>query len=231
MFLSFLRWAGNVQHLLWYFKGRSESACHTHMVKKKTLASPCLLTTSLFEPPYLTISSPSTAKQETLASAMSAFMQPSSSKAWLWSSCNFISWLGNPCLQWSMLLASSSPSLDHHQVPSSWSCTSVCSPPVPASLAYCKFKHKRRTEYAIKTCCVGFSVMVWFLYAVQIVKAKFGLRKPIENSPCGEKGREKHAFPAELAPVPIICLWQVVKIKFCNMDIRPIWNLSPKAFT
>lgn len=167
--------------------------------KKKSLASQCSRTTSLFEPPLLSISTPSTPKQNTLTSAMFSFMQPSSSKAWLWSSCSLISWFGNPCSQWSMLLASSSLSLDHHQVPSSRSCTSVCSPPISASLACCKFKQvKRRTEYAIRTCCVVFNSMVWSLCAVQVVKAKFDSRRRMENSPCGEKAR-KTCIPSRIS--------------------------------
>lgn len=130
---TFLKWAGYVQHLLWYFKGRSESGCHTHMVK----TPPSCFTVPAYylcEPPRWSISGPSTAMQKALASAMSYFMRPSPSKAWLWISCNMTSWFGNPCLQRSVLLASSSLALEHHQVPSSQSLTSIRPLPVSASL-------------------------------------------------------------------------------------------------
>lgn len=44
----------------------------------------------------------------------------------------------------------------------------------------------------------------------------------MKNSFCGEKGREKHALSAELAPVQRLFILQVVKIKFDNMDMRSI---------
>lgn len=99
-----------------------------------------------------------------------------------WSSCNLISWLGSPCLPWSMLLASSSPSLIITRFPSANPALQFVHPPISASLTLRTFKHIMcRTEYAIRTCCVCFSVMVWLLCAIQIVKGPIWLQKTNEE--------------------------------------------------
>lgn len=131
---------------------------------------------------------------------MSSFMQPSFSKAWLWSSCRLTFWFSNGCLQRSVLLASSSPSLIITRFP-------------PGDLAL-QFFHLPSLPHwdavnlnmlsAGQNMQLGPAVLASVLWSgptlqFRMPRAELGSRRQMENSLCGEQGREKTCIPSRIS--------------------------------